>query len=82
MGETHVGAGTMDWMEQEQERVLQITSGCDDGHLERTETGTEPDSEKHRHEHHRPRPGHVDFHNRSRDRSLGGLDAVAVTSWR
>ncbi|MER3352891.1 MAG: GTP-binding protein, partial [Hoeflea sp. D1-CHI-28] len=28
MGETHDGAGTMDWMEQEQERGITITSAA------------------------------------------------------
>ena len=35
IGEVHEGAATMDWMEQEQERGITITVGCDHRVLER-----------------------------------------------
>ena len=35
MGEVHEGAATMDWMEQEQERGITITSAATTAHLER-----------------------------------------------
>jgi len=60
IGEVHDGAATMDWMEQEQERGITITSAATTTFWERTETGTEPDSLKHR-MNIIDTPGHVDF---------------------
>jgi elongation factor G len=54
IGEVHEGAATMDWMEQEQERGITITSGCDHRVLERQAP------QHHRH----PRPRRL--HHRSR----------------
>jgi hypothetical protein len=48
IGEVHDGAATMDWMEQEQERGITITSAATTTFWERTENGVDPDSAKHR----------------------------------
>ena len=37
IGETHDGASTMDWMEQEQERGITITSAATTAHWKKTE---------------------------------------------
>ena len=48
IGEVHDGADTMDWMEQEQERGITITSAATTTFWERTNNGSDPDTEKHR----------------------------------
>jgi elongation factor G len=73
IGEVHDGAATMDWMEQEQERGITITSAATTTFWQRTENG-EHEGDKYRFNI-IDTPGHVDF-TIEVERSLAVLDGA------